>query len=333
MLLKRTSLIVVSLGLFLSCSFVSAQSIPGIQNPLVVSVVPTEPRANQAVFINVQSYSTDLNKALITWSVDGKAQASGVGLKDFNLMAGPSGSTKVVDISVATIGSGVLSDSVIIRPADVGLLWEADTYTPPFYQGKALHSYNGSFKVTALPELFTSAGTKIASKDLIYTWKKNGLVQGDVSGYGRNSYIGSQTSYLREGEDISVEVSAPRDNVVATNDILITPTVPEVLLYENSPLYGIVYEKALRNSTGLTNEEISIVAEPFFFSVSERNNGNLTYAWKLNDSTISDFANKSEITLRKVEGMAAGRASLGIVVQHTNKLLQGGKSSLIISYE
>ncbi len=332
MLLKKTSFFFVFLSLFLSCSFVSAQSIPGIQNPLIVSVIPSEPRANQLTVIGIQSYSMDLDRALITWYVDGVNTASGVGLKQFNVMAGPSGSIKTIDVMVSTVETGTFSETIVIRPADVGLLWESDTYTPPFYKGKALHSYNGSFKVVAIPELFTAAGVKIDSKDLIYTWRKNGEVEGSASGYGKNTYIGSQTSYLREGEDISVEVSAPRDNVVASNSILITPLVPEVILYEKSPLYGIVYEKALKNTMRLTNEEVTIIAEPFSFSVQRRNVSNLTYAWTLNSSPLSDFANKSSITLRRTSS-AAGRANLTVSLQNTFKLLQGGNNGLTISYE
>jgi hypothetical protein len=332
MILKKTSFLLALVGIFLSCSFVSAQSIPGIQDPLVVSVIPTNPRANQTTFISIQSYSTDIDRALITWSVDGKEVASGIGLKEFNLVAGPLGSTKIVDVAVSTVGTGILETAVVIRPADVGLLWEADTYTPPFYQGKALHSYNGSFKVIALPELYSSNGTKLDSKDLIYTWKKNGEVQGSASGYGKNTYVGSQTSYLREGEDISVEVSSPRESIVASNSILVIPTTPEILFYENSPLYGIVYEKALSNSFKLTNEEISIIAEPVFFSVKGRGDSALTYAWTLNNATLPDFANKSEITLRRANN-EAGRANVQVISQHLKKVLQGGKNSLSISYE
>jgi hypothetical protein len=332
MILKKTSFLLVLLALFTPCSFAVAQSIPGIQDPIVVRVTPTNPRSNEPIIIDIQSYATDLNTALVSWSVDGKEEANGVGLKRFRMTAGPLGSTKTVEVSVGTLGSGVLSTTIIIRPADVGLLWEADTYTPPFYQGKALHSFNGTFKVIALPELYASSGEKIDAKDLIYTWSKNGEVQGSASGYGRNTFVGSQTSYLREGEDISVEVSAPRENVVASNNILVIPTVPEILFYENSPLYGIVYEKALQNSFKLTNEEISIIAEPMFFSVGTRGSSRLTYDWTLNKGALSDFKNKSEVTLRRANNQA-GRANVEVVSQHQQRLLQGGKGALTISYE
>lgn len=332
MILKKTSFLLALLALFLPCSFVVAQGIPGVSDPIVVRVIPTNPRSNEPVIIDIQSYNTDLNTALISWSVDGKEEANGVGLKRFRMTAGPLGSTKTVDVSVGTLGTGILSTTVIIRPADVGLLWEADTYTPPFYQGKALHSYNGTFKVIALPELYAINGTKIDPKELVYTWTKNGEVQGGSSGYGKNAFVGSQTSYLREGEEISVEVSAPRENVVASNSILVTPVVPEILFYENSPLYGIVYEKALQNNFKLTNEEVSVVAEPMFFSVGTRGSRSLTYDWTLNRAPLSDFKNKSEITLRRANDQA-GRANIQVVSQHQTRLLQGGKGALTISYE
>jgi hypothetical protein len=332
MILKKTSFFLALLTLLIPCFFAIAQGIPGASDPIVVRVIPTNPRSNEQVIIDIQSYNTDLNTALISWSVDGKEEANGVGLKRFRMTAGPLGSTKTVEVSAGTLGTGILSTTIIIRPADVGLLWEADTYTPPFYQGKALHSYNGNFKIIALPELYASDGTKIDSKDLVYTWMKNGEVQGGASGYSRNTFVGSQTSYLREGEDISVEVSAPRENVVASNNILVIPTVPEILFYENSPLYGIVYEKALQNSFKLTNEEISVVAEPMFFSVGTRNSSNLTYDWTLNRAALSDFKNKSEVTLRRANDQA-GRANIQVISQHQQRLLQGGKGALTISYE
>ncbi len=207
---------------------------------------------------------------------------------------------------------------------------ESDTYTPPFYKGKALHSYNGSFKVIALPEFIDMSGKIIDPKELIYSWSKNGNVVADSSGYGKSTFISSQTSYLREGEDITVEVSAPRDNIVAQRNITIKPTVPKIIFYENSPLHGVVYEKSLSGSFGLKNEEISIIAEPFFFSIPSRNSSNLETTWKLNGSTVYNSQNKTDITLRKVGD--TGASNLGITIQNKAKLLQGANNNVVIQY-
>lgn len=327
--LKIASFVVAAFSVF---AFAHAQSIPGISNPLTITVLPEAPRADEPVAIGVQSFSFDIQRSLVTWSVDGKEVSSGVGQTEFALSAGPLGTTKIVTIAVTVPNMGTFSDIVVIRPADVALVWEADTYTPPFYRGKALHSYNGSFKVVAIPELYSTTRTRLDPAGLIYTWRKNGEIQPQASGYGKSTFTTSQTSYLREGESISVEVSAPNDSLVATANILVIPTVPRLVFYEDSPLYGVIYEKALTGRVALKNEEITVSAEPFFFSVPSALSGILSYDWKLNNEALTDLSGQRAITLRKTTG-ATGSAVLSLTSQSSAKVLQGGRSALTIVYE
>ena len=312
-------------------SAVTAQGVPGISNPITLSLIPENPRPNDSVTVTIQSFSVDLDAALITWTVNGKKVSSEVGQKSYSLNAGALGSVSRVDVSATAPGISV-SESVIIRPADVSLLWESDTYTPPFYRGKALHSYNGSFRITAIPELMGTGGKLIDSKDLIYTWKKNGSVVADASGYGKNQFISAQTSYLREGEDVTVEVSAPRDSLVASRSITIRPIVPKVLFYEKNGLYGELYNRALTSRFALDADEVTLTVEPYFFSISDKRASNMSYIWKLNNREVSDFVNESEITLRR-EDDQAGRSELSVILQNRNKLLQGAKSNILITFD
>jgi hypothetical protein len=327
----RFGIIAFLLALSLFPAITMAQGVPGISDPMTVSLFPENPRPNDTVTVTVQSFSVDLDATLITWTVNGKKITSAVGQKSFSLNAGTLGSISRVDVSATAPGISV-AKSVVIRPADVSLLWEADTYTPPFYRGKALHSYNGAFRITAIPELVGSNGKMLDSKDLIYTWKKNGTVAGEASGYGKNQFVSSQTSYLREGEDVTVEVSAPRDNVVASRSITIKPIVPKVLFYEKSGLYGMLYNKALGSRFALANDEVTISAEPYFFSVPSKSAQNLSIFWKLNNASVPAFAGESDITLRR-DSNDAGRSSLEAVLQNTNKVLQGAKGTLLITFD
>lgn len=312
-------------------SVVVAQSIPGISNPVTISLIPENPRPNDSVTVTIQSFSVDLDAALITWIVNGKKVASAVGQKTYSLNAGALGSISRVDVSATSPGISV-TESVIIRPADVSLLWESDTYTPPFYRGKALHSYNGFFRITAIPELMGSNGKLIDSKDLIYTWKKNGTIVADSSGYGKNQFVSSQTSYLREGEDVTVEVSAPRDSLVASRSITIRPIVPKVLFYEKNGLYGELYNKAITSRFALDVDEVTLTVEPYFFSISDKRASNMSYVWKLNGREVPDFTDENEITLRR-EDDQAGRSELSVVLQNRNKLLQGAKEDILITFD
>ncbi|MBI5134569.1 MAG: hypothetical protein HZA81_04295 [Candidatus Taylorbacteria bacterium] len=310
-------------------SGVSAQTIPGISEPIVFSVVPEYPRPNQTIYVSAQSYSTDLNKAIFKWSVNGEIYAEGVGLKEISLKLGKTGTATSISIEVSTPDFGVIRNGMLFRPADVTLLWQSDTYVPPFYEGKALHSYNGAFKVTAIPEFFDQSGKRINPKDLIYTWKKNGTVQGSASGFGRDSFTTSQTSYMREGEEITVEVSSPKENLAGSAFTTVVPSLPEIVFYENSPLYGLMYEKALRNSFDLLSEEITLRAEPFYISGLDPLDGFLSFDWKMNGGSIADFKDRNEIVLRK--SGTGGRSDINLVVQHRAKLLQGAQGSITIN--
>lgn len=329
--LKRTFFpIIFSLFVVFSASLTaSAQTIPGIAEPVTFSVVPDYPKPNEIVFISTQSFSTDLNKAIFKWTVNGKIYAEGAGMKNINIKTGKAGSLTTVSVEVSTADFGVIKNDITFRPAEVTLLWQADTYVPAFYKGKALHSFNGAFKVTAIPEFFNASGKRINPKNLIYTWKKNGNVDGDASGFGKDSFITSQTSYLRDGEDVSVEVSSSKDNLAGSASISVAPSVPEINLYENSPLYGIIYEHALTDNLNLSSEEITLRAEPFFTSVENPVGGTLNFDWTLNGASVDAFQNKNEITLRKA-GSTRGRSDIGLIIQNRSKVLQSASASITI---
>lgn len=309
----------------------AAQIVPGVSEPITLVLSPDIPKPNGEFTVRAQSFSVDLDSALISWSIDGKETQRGVGLKELSARAGGAGTMSTITASIATVGAGTFTQSVVIRPADVALMWETDTYTPPFYKGKALHSFNGSFKVLALPEFFDLAGRRINPRELVYSWSKNGEPIASASGYGKTTFISSQTSYLRPGEEITVEVSAPRDNIVARRSITISPVAPKTVFYEQSPLYGTIYENSLARGVSLTNEEVSVVAEPYFFSVPTRDSADLSYSWKLNGVALKSSQDKSDITLRKAG--EAGTSNLSIAVQNRAKVLQGANASIIIQHE
>jgi len=312
-------------------SFAHAQGIPGVGSPLTLTLNPENPRPGENVTMTLSSFNIDLNEADITWTVGGKVIASGRGIKTANVIAGSLGSEKTVDVDVNSSQSGDFTESATIRPSDLSILWQAATYVPPFYKGKALETFGGSYKVVAIPDIIDGSGRRIDPKKLVYTWKKNDAIDSDQSGYGRNYFISDQTGFTRAGDDISVDVMSPSDGYTISGNITITPTRPEIHLYENNPLYGTIYANELPNQINLANEEISIAAEPYFFSVKDAGSSIMTYSWTLNDTPVSDFQNKNVITLRKTGG--AGVAQLDLSAANTVKLLQSSNQSLVIRYE
>ncbi len=308
-------------------TLVHAQSIPGISQPVTFQVDPQFPHPNTTVTVSAQSFSTDLNRATFTWTVNGKLYKKGTGIESITV---PIGTTAMnISVDVATVDIGTVSNSVSVRPGSVDLVWETDGYTPPFYQGSAQEVYGSTFKVVALPELTGANGKRIDPKTLVYTWKKNDTVDANQSGYGKDSYTSTQSSYVRGGDTISVSVSDLANDVGATNVVGIGPTVPEILFYEDSPLYGIVYEHALPSTFNLNQQEITLRAEPYNMSSVNPLSGLLTYSWTLNGGGLADFQNKNEITLRTT-GTTGGESDVALAVQHTTQVLQGGQATIKI---
>lgn len=327
----KSTLFILLSSLF-AVSLVHAQGIPGVGTPFTLTLEPTNPKPGDTVTMTLESFSISLDKSVVTWTVDGKVVARGTGLKTASTVAGNLGSTKRVEVDVNSPDSGEFTQSAVIRPANLALVWQAATYVPPFYKGKALESFGATYKVVAIPEILNSSGRAIDPRTLIYSWKKNGANQPDQSGYGKDFFVSTQTSFVRQGDDISVDVTVPADGFSLSGNITVAPQAPEVHLYENSPLYGLLYNNELADRVNLTNEEVTISAEPYFFSVGSTASSLLGYSWTLNGASVSDFANKSSITLRRTES-SAGSAEIGVSLTNSAKLLQGADKTLIIRYE
>ena len=54
--------------------------------------------------------------------------------------------------------------------------------------------------------------------------------------------------------------------LAAVNTAYFLTEEPEIIFYENRPTEGISYENALGNTFLLKNEEVTLAAEPYFFS-------------------------------------------------------------------
>jgi hypothetical protein len=309
-------------------SIAYGQSVPVITDPVTVRISPSFPRPDSTVTVTAQSFSTDLNRADFIWQVNGKAFRQGKGVTEISVPAGKSGIETTVDVNIQTTDSGMVTSSVSWRPAEVTLFWQSDGYVPPFYRGKALEAYGSSFKVSAVAEFFAS-GKRIDPKTLVYSWQKNGVNDAAQSGYGKDSYKGTQSSYIRGGDTINVEVATVDRSIGATAAVTISPTLPDVVLYEDSPLYGIRYESALSDIFELSSEEVTLRAEPFGMSITGPTSSLLSFDWTMNGENVPSFKNKNEITLRKT-GAASGESSIGLLIQHSQKVLQGGQTGITI---
>ena len=329
---KKIFLLSLLIAFFsIGVGFSSAQ-IPGIGEIISFKVSPESPRPNQIITISIDSFSIDLDRAdQITWLVDGEVTARGAGVKQVQFEAGKLGSRSTVDVTVRGTQIGTISESVTIAPTEVDLLWEADSYTPPFYKGKALPSSDADITIVAIPQFVTTSGRKLDSDDLIFTWKKDGKVLGNDSGRGQN-ILKIKGPKIFNNSRIQVEVSSVGSSLQGNSEVSMLSVSPQIIFYENDIILGMRYEKAIESTAELLDEEMTITAHPYFFSSNKRVNSNLDYTWKVNNSSVSSSPDdESSIVLRQV-GEGEGTARVSLELQNLDKILQSARSNFSILF-
>jgi hypothetical protein len=337
---KKLLLAVFTINILLFIALISsttAQSLTptsfGSTDSLTINTNPRYPQAYKDVSITLSTSSTDLNRATITWQVDGKLAKEGRGAKSFTVKTGALGSETTVSITVRKNEGGAIQKHIVLRPAEVDLIWENLAYVPPFYRGKALASRGAWITAVAIPHFITANGAKLKPDELVYTWSKDGQVLGSFSGFAKNTYAFNKFAFTRSNSSISVKVSTLDNKLAARANISIQSHDPKVVFYENNPLFGLILSRALEKQLTLDDnqDEIAIMAVPYYFSVSSASSRVLKYEWSLNGKPVETTLNSPQaITLRRTEG--GGTSKLKLKISNRDEFMQFSENSLVITF-
>lgn len=309
--------------------FSYSQAIPG-ENFLQITAYPENPEPFQSIHINLQSYLYDLDRSNIIWSVNGVVKKNETGLKDFDIIAGKSGQKTTVTASVQTPEDGIQNISTSFTPSVVDLIYEPFSYTPPFYKGKALNPNQGKVLVTAIPELITTTGEKIPTKNIIFSWRKDGIVQQTASGIGKNTLIFEGTIPIRD-TSIQVKVSSLDGNLSAIKQVNITNVSPKIIFYENNPVYGIMFNNAIKGNVTMLGNEFSIMSVPYYFSADTGASPSLDYTWSMNGRTVTTQTPKNSFATR-IDTPRTGTANIGLKISNNIRIFQFIDDSFNISF-
>lgn len=317
--------IIIFLGLVVTPSFVFA----GVVD---ISLSPQAPEPQETVRATLTGPLVDFDKSEIYWYINEKVQVSGIGEKTFSFIVGEVEEKTTLDIIIITEQGRRFDLQKIIVPTSIDLLWEAQTYTPPFYRGKALPTEGSPIKVVAIPN------TKDQKTKYTYSWGVNKLFPlVDYSGYNRTSFILSGT---KEKYSQKVVVSASSfDGSKNTKKIIkITSVEPAVVLYEksiknilNSPFLG----QALSGAKEVNSKGLVIRAEPYFFSKTDLENNKLEYIWKINQSSIKNLKKQQrEINFVPPTKESAGQqqSSIQVTIKNTAVYAQQRSAGLSLKY-
>jgi len=297
---------------------------------IVLTVTPEYPSPNQNVTAYLSSYTINLDKANISWSVNNQEMSVGVGKKSFSFKVGNLGADSDLSVTIDTIDGQNISKKLTLTPAGVDMLWEAyDAYTPPFYKGKALTPSQGQFKVVAMPSLVNQTG-KVNINNLSYAWTEDGDPQPDSSGWSKNYFI-FQNSYLDRGNVVDVKVSDISGSTNASGTINLNTTNPKILFYKNDPELGTKWETALTDGYTISPKGDTLTIEPYFFSPKNINSSILTFDWSLNGEKI-DTPNPKNVLSIKPDAGQTGSATIKVDINNTNTLFQEAVKQISVNF-
>ena len=268
-----------------------------------VSVRPQYPAPHEQVTISVLSSSLDLTNAVMTVSVGGKETYRGA-VRAFSVALGATGSVTNVRVTISS-GGAHYSQTISIQPQDVVLIAEPISSAPILYPGKPLVPLDGDVRVVAMANLKDANGRMSSPTTYSYAWTVDGVQIANSSGIGKEAIIVASPLQYR-ARDVSVAVTNSSGVLIGGASLSLTALEPSVRIYQNDPLFGIRFDRALSDSYTIAGAETTLYAAPFSVPTT---GGAPLIQWFLNGSTAQDGVS---ITLRP-SGSGQGNASLSLV--------------------
>jgi len=337
--MRVTSIIVHTsfVSFFVFCYFfLSGHHIAyGFDPYLSFTVTPPYPGAHETVSVDLVSYGIDLSTSTISWYVDGVKKNSEIGATQLTFITGDIGHKTTVSVSISSPEGVTIQKSLVLSISELDLLWEAsDSYTPPFYRGKALPASGATIKVVAFPNMTNATGNKVSDTNLVYTWSINSFKSDVVyqSGYGKNILMISKNIFDLD-QTVSVDVTVPNSTNHTSTKLFIPTTNPEVLLYEQRPLFGVWYTDMLSDQLRPTSKQVSVIAEPFYFSLPTKNPDTLSYTWAMNGTHIPSDGEHPRIVTFGVPDNTAGTTSVSLSVEHPLSLFQSATRQIAVLFD
>lgn len=245
---------------------------------LMISQYPDNPREGEEVKLTITSDKYNLDQATITWTIDGNQYDQGIGRKTLNITAPTNGNSEIIVARVEQAGYNSAEIQKVLEANTNFILYEgSDSYVPPFYKGRRLPAKEGivraaffSFKDGEIVGFQDKNGAQ-------YIWNINGEDNNQLS--GTNKIVNN--IFTRVTDNIlNVKVTRTDSTVnIKTSETTIPLQKVDILLYKTDDK---LLTKNILNDTEL-GKSITLLAEPFFFSIPDKRSTDLKYTWKVND--------------------------------------------------
>ncbi|MDE1946645.1 MAG: hypothetical protein KGI23_02040 [Patescibacteria group bacterium] len=305
--------------------FTFAQGVPTSIQGIDLKLSTDNPTPGQNLTITAESYIADLNSSNITWTLNGNTYQKGIGVTSIQVIAPDLGKKLAVAVSAATPDGKTLSTNITVTTGSIDFIIESDGYTPPFFQGKIPLVYQNTYKVIAIPHIANSSGVEYDPKTLVYQWTKDTKVVQSASGYGKQVFIWTDEVVPRP-RMINLKVTTRDGTASAEKTVILQAGSPFIQFYNNDPLYGPLYNKAIGNSVGLgSSGELSVLAVPYGFNGLAGNTNDLSFSWMVNSLSQAALSASQSIVLRAPAGQS-GSSNIQLRVENSKDILQSASN-------
>lgn len=321
----------IILSLFFIPSFGVAETILNTTNESIrLIVTPQNPKPLDKITVSIESSLVDLSDATITWQLNGRTMEEGKDMRVWNTTLGPNSTATNIKVLINSREYGIIAKEITLRLGEIDLIYEAETYTPPFYKGRALASAQSIVKAIAVPNL-QNRGGQIPSRDIVFTWKRNGEVDAANSGRGKSTYRFSVGNLPSNSPIVEVTASSLDGSIVAYGSLIVPHEKPEIIFYEENALLGVELQRALGDIFIMKQPETTLVAYPYFFSAKAKDSRDLNFTWVINSEEVTPIGNSvAKITLRKPEG--SGNSYVSLNIDHARQIFQTSNSGVNFEY-
>ncbi|TSC69347.1 MAG: hypothetical protein G01um101466_71 [Parcubacteria group bacterium Gr01-1014_66] len=317
----RNIILVISIVLifFLVPLRAHAQFVP---NTFSLNAAPETPGAGETVVITASTPTTDENTLIFTWTIDGitRNDLSGQGKNRITLIAGKIGVITRISVRARRVSNQEFaSASLTIRPANLSLVWHAQTLIPRWYQGKALPSARAIVRVSAIPE-FVVSHVSLKPESLIYRWSFDDEEQ-VLAGVGEQVLTIRTKDFADSSHDIRVVVEDVNKQIRKEAQIFLTTTEPEGNIYLKTPSGGVEFRRSITRFSPYANSSmLDFQFEPFFFPVATRKA--LSYQWQTGQAAVSGSPQNPYLLTIQTAGQS-GSIPISVTVNDNDPFVPG----------
>ncbi len=306
---------------------IGPRGIKEIKEKVYYTIIPEKPRLGQTVEIKAEMPGTPVKNAEFAWIINNKTYAREIGLNKISFLLDKK---TTVTLLILTQDGNIITKEWTFDPQNTLIIWEARTYTPPFYKGKSLYTPESSLVLHAINLDVENPLTNVYAN---YVWKVDDRVKGEQSGVGKSTYmykgdlLGLEPLFRVDFSGVSSFSDGLADiarKEVNGSGIMRVQTNPSAIFsYEKKPLLGVLFNKSIQETYTLTTPETTIVAYPVYYSLNSSLSGD--YTWTINNTIVGQ---QNHLTIKKIRSNELSR--LGVEIKNTNSLLQNSDISYII---